>query len=503
MNERSGKRLRLLVAGALLAGHVANYAIQALLGHLHPIGFLRELLGSGKVDDHELFQMLLLAANLALGPALISGRGNLMLGAGSMFLILAHAWVGVRVVPDPLTSGAALVVNILVLYVGTRLSERLPAKHLAAFAASYFALFFIFVEIKWGFLIPALKGRTGMGNAEPLFLLFVMGLCACARSWRLLAWFWAVTVSFTFLQPYAWESAVVLCFIVAALFGARGALRSPTALVFLGVGLALAGLVLFPVVAAIMGESPQNLGNILGDERIQKAVGRTLVTATASTLFLVALAVPLAYALARLHFPGRSLLLAAIDVPIVIPQSVAGLALVRVFGAGQPLGGVIENVFGVRFDGTLWGVCLAQVFVAMPFIVKAALAAFESVPVELELSARTLGASPWNAFRRVALPLASRGIFLGAVLAWARAAGEFGALLFIASNSEVETAPVLAWNLFGSVGSAQAGPLVAVLLGFSLAMFFLLQLATRTLPRPAVAQNADATAAAQRAEATA
>jgi len=293
-------------------------------------------------------------------------------------------------------------------------------------------------------------------------------------------------VSFTFLQPYAWESTVVLCFIVTALFGARGALRSPVALVFLGSGLALVCLVLFPVVAAIMGDSPVNLGNIVGDERVQSAVRRTLLTATISTLFLILLAVPLAYALARLSFKGKALLLAAIDLPIIVPQSVAGMALILVFGQRQPLGEAVHRVFGVSFDGTLWGVCLAQVFVAMPFIMKAALAAFENVPAELELSARALGASPWSAFRRVALPLASRGIFLGAVLAWARAAGEFGALLFIASGTDVETAPVLAMRLSESMGVTQTGPLVAVLLGFSLVMFFLLQLVTRMLPKSAV-----------------
>jgi molybdate/tungstate transport system permease protein len=288
-------------------------------------------------------------------------------------------------------------------------------------------------------------------------------------------------VSFTFLQPYAWESTVVLCFIVTALFGSRGALRHPVALVFLGAGLALACLVLFPVIAAIMAESPLTLGNVVADPLVQKAVGRTLLTATISTLCLLVLAVPLAYALARLTFPGKALLLAAVDLPIVVPQSVAGIALVQVFGPRQPLGEALNRAFGVSFDGTYWGVCLAQIFVAMPFIVKAALAAFESVPPELELSARTLGASPWSAFRRVALPLASRGIFLGAVLAWARAAGEFGALYMIAATPE--TAPVAAWNLFHSKGLAESGPLVAVLLGFSLVMFFLLQLAARALPR--------------------
>jgi len=190
--------------------------------------------------------------------------------------------------------------------------------------------------------------------------------------------------------------------------------------------------------------------------------------------------VPLAYAVSRLRFRGRTLLLSLIDIPIVIPQSVAGIALLKVFSRQQFLGETLFAAFGLRFDGTMLGICLAQAFVAMPFLARSAIAAFDAVPPSLELSARTLGASPWSAIRRVALPLASRGLFLGAVLAWARAAGEFGAVIFIAPTPE--TAPVAAYNRFNAVGVAEAAPLVTALLVFSLAMFFLLQLVAHTLP---------------------
>ena len=117
----------------------------------------------------------------------------------------------------------------------------------------------------------------------------------------------------------------------------------------------------------------------------------------------------------------------------------------------------------------------------MPFIMKSALSAFESVPVTLEQSARTLGASPFGTFRRVTIPLASRGIFAGIVLAWARAAGEFGAVLFVAPFPK--TAPIAVYDRFVSVGIVQTAPLVTTLLLFSVAMFFLLQLVVRTFPK--------------------
>ena len=435
----------------LLAGHVFSYAILATF-RLIPL--------------HELFNVLLLAANVVIAAILLTSERSLLLGGGTMFLVAAHAFLGHRLAPDALTSGAILLVNVLVLYVGVMVNRRLPARHWHAFVASYFALFFIFV--------------LAMRNAEALFLLFLLGLAACARSFRLLAFFWCLTLSFTFCLPYAWQATLVSFLILTALFGARGNVHSPTAMVFLACGLALLFLVLLPVIVVLMGEDVRGIAQVLGDARVQRAIGATLVTASLSTVFLALFTVPLAYAFSRLRFPGKALVLALIGLPIIIPQSVAGLALMRVFGSQQYLGGLLHDGLGLRFDGTWVGVCLAQVFVAMPFLARSAIGAFDAVPDGLELSARTLGASSWSAFWRVALPLAAPGIFLGAVLAWARAAGEFGAVLFIAPTPE--TAPILAYKRWESVGAVEAAPLAAALLLFSLAMFFLLQLVARMLP---------------------
>ena len=439
-------------------------AVACLLGaHLLSYGLLSAFRA---IDPLQPFNLLLILMNVLVGFTLLRGDHDVLLGGGMMVLVAAHAFVGHRLAPDPLTSGALLFVNILVLYVGLKLVTHRPARYWYTFVASYFALFCTFIVL--------------MENAEALFLLFLMGLAATARSFRLLAYFWALTLSFTFLQPYAWEATAISFVLLTALFGARGALRSRTALLFLGCGLTLVFLVLLPVLIIMLGEDPRNTVNVLRDPRIRSAIWTTLVTATISTVFLALFTIPLAYSLSRLRFPGRTLLLSLIDVPIVIPQSVVGIALVRVFGRQQYLGEALSYWLNIRFDGTLLGICLAQVFVAMPFIAKSALAAFDAVPEGLELAARTLGASGWSAFRRVTLPLASRGVFLGAVLAWARAAGEFGAVIFIAPTPE--TAPVAAFNRFNSVGVVEAAPLVTTLLLFSLAMFFLLQLVSRAFP---------------------
>lgn len=424
-------------------------------------------------DPLELFNVILLLGNIFAGVVILAGKRDIILGGGVMFLVATHAFIGHRLAPDALTSGAILLVNILTIYVGITIYRRLPSRHWIAYVVSYFVLFAIFIKSP----IPQLPA---MSNAEALFLLFLMGLAACARSMRMLAYFWALTLSFTFCQPYAWESLIISFMILTVMFGAKGALRSHITLVFLGVGLALVLFVLLPIIMLIVNQDLHNLWKVLGDPRIRGAIFTTVLTATLSTIFLVIFAVPFAYALSRLRFPGRTLLLSLIDVPIVVPQSAAGIALAAVFASQQPLGQTLFYLFGVRFDGTMLGVCLAQVFVAMPFITKASLAAFDAVPQNLEIAGRTLGANPRETFWRIALPLAGRGVFLGAVLAWARAAGEFGALYFIARTPE--TAPVSVYNKFQSVGVAETGPLVATLLIFSVVMFFLLQFASRSLP---------------------
>jgi ABC-type sulfate transport system permease component len=230
----------------------------------------------------------------------------------------------------------------------------------------------------------------------------------------------------------------------------------------------------------LLGESAYNLLTVLQDKDVLSAIGLTMVTATCATIFLAIFSVPLAYALSRTHFWGKSLLLSLIDIPIVIPQSVAGIALLKVLGKQQIIGGMLFEVFGLRFDGTVLGIIAAQVFVASPFLIKTAMAAFDAVPAKFEIAARTLGAGSFSAFSRVALPLAGRGIFLGAVIAWARAAGEFGAVFFIASFPE--TAPITVYSRFLSLGLAETAPLVSALLLFSLVMFFLLQMASRLVP---------------------
>ncbi len=460
--------------------HLLVYIIFWSTGKVSPIGFITEIVQHSNLDEKQLFHLLVLVGNAVIAFLTWRGKCDPLLSGGTIFLSAAHAFVGQDLTPDALTTGAMLMVSILLLYVGVRIHTLMSPCYWWTLVASYFALFFIFVRIRWGTFIPG-GPTTGMANAEPLLLLFLMGLAACARSLRMLAFFWALVLSFTFCQPYAWPTLLISYTVLAAIFTARGSLPSRTAIVFLTVGLALVFLVLFPVVVTLTGESLFSIEKVMRENTaFRTALGNTLWTASLSTVILLIIVVPLAYAISRLRFRGRTLLLSLLDLPIVIPQSVAGLLLLRALGSNQYLGQMLENRFGIRFEGTFVGICMAQIFVALPFLARSAIAAFDAVPQNLEASARTLGASSLGAFTRVALPLASRGIFLGAVLAWARAAGEFGALLFIAQKPT--TAPILINDIVNGRGVAEAAPAVATLLLFSVVMFFLLQFASRLMP---------------------
>ena len=421
---------------------------------------------SGKIPPFELFNIMLLAANSMVFLLFLSGKfSDYALGSACMFIIAAHAFIGQFLAPDTLTSGAILLVNILTVYTGIQIIRHLPAGYWYAFAGSYLMLFWLFI-IK-------------QNNAEALFLSSLLGLAAVARSYRLLTYFWGVVIAFTFCQPFAWEAAVSIIIILNIMFNVGGSFDSLSAKTALLVGLIFVFLVMLPVVAVLIGEDPRSVINVLKDPRVISALKITVLTATASSLVLAVILTPFAYAVARLNFPGKNMVLALIDVPIIIPQSVAGIALLKIFGKQQIVGQFVYDTFGIQFDGTVLGICLAQVFVSLPFFLKPAIQAFENVPANLEFAARSLGSAPAGAFFRVALPLALKGVLVGTVIAWGRAAGEFGAVLLIAPSPE--SVPVLAFNRFQSAGMAETGPLVAAFLLFSLVMFFILQFVTNTI----------------------
>jgi len=212
-----------------------------------------------------------------------------------------------------------------------------------------------------------------------------------------------------------------------------------------------------PVVAVLASCDPEGLLEALMDPRVGRAIGLSLATATMTTLISLLLGVPLAYALSRTRRRGlRSALESLLAVPVLLPHSAAGIAILSLLGPGRPL-----MALAPLFLEKPLGIIAAQTFVSAPLLVFSARAAFDEVPVELELVARSLGASRLRTFVRVSLPLASRGILAGALLAWARALSEFGAVVVLAYHPM--TAPVLVYHRFVAWGLRASQPVVVLL----------------------------------------
>lgn len=174
----------------------------------------------------------------------------------------------------------------------------------------------------------------------------------------------------------------------------------------------------------------------------------SLRVATLATLLAAALGLPLAWLLARRRFPGHDLLSAATTLPLILPPTVLGYYLLLLLGRQGPVGGFLESRFGVTLVFTWLAAVLASSVVSLPFLVRAAQAAFEGVESELENAARTLGRSEADVFATVTFPLAWRGILAGVVLAFARAMGEFGATLMVAGNipGSTQTMPIAIYD---------------------------------------------------------
>jgi molybdate transport system permease protein len=210
---------------------------------------------------------------------------------------------------------------------------------------------------------------------------------------------------------------------------------------------------------------------------VHTALRLSLVCSLWATIIAVAAGLPLAWVLARVDFPGRRLVRALVLVPLVLPPVVGGVALLLAFGRRGLLGQYLDSWFGITLPFTTAGAVLAETFVAMPFLVITAEAAFRGADRRFEEAARTLGATRWTVFRRVTFPLTAPALAAGAVLAWARALGEFGATITFAGNTpdRTTTIPLQVYLLLESGRLESAIALSLVLLGVSVAVLALLR----------------------------
>ncbi len=230
-----------------------------------------------------------------------------------------------------------------------------------------------------------------------------------------------------------------------------------------------------PLAALVLRVSPANvLANVL-DRTVAQAIGLSMATTAITTVVTIAAGTPIAYLLARRRFRGWAAVDTLIDLPMVLPPSVAGIALLVAFGRRGLLGPVLADL-GIEVAFTQAAVVLAQTFVAAPFYVKAAMVGFAGVERELEQAAALDGASGRQVFRYVTLPLSGTALVGGAVMTWARALGEFGATIIFAGNfpGRTQTMP-LAIYLGFEMELNVALTLAVILLALSFAVLFVVK----------------------------
>ncbi len=252
----------------------------------------------------------------------------------------------------------------------------------------------------------------------------------------------------------------------------RGPGPSAFHLLFTVLGSILVLFVLAPLGGMFLATSLGELGRAAADEAVTAALVLSLSAGLAATLVTTLFGVPLAWILARKEFRGKSLLSALVDLPMVVPHTAAGIALLSVFGRETWAGRILGSL-GLGFTGTFLGITAAMAFVSLPFLVNAAREGFSAVPERLEKAARSLGASPWRVFRTVSLPLAKRSILAGMIMMWGRGISEFGAVVIIAYHPM--TATVLIAERFNDYGLAYARSAAVLLLLAAVALFLLLR----------------------------
>ncbi len=224
-----------------------------------------------------------------------------------------------------------------------------------------------------------------------------------------------------------------------------------------------------PLAALVIRALPLGVDAWLGKETLD-ALQLSLTTATVATLLACVVGTPVAYLLARENFRGKTVLDTLIDLPMVLPPAVAGIALLMAFGRRGVLGPTL-SAFGIQLPFTVAAVVIAEAFVAAPFYVRSAKAGFGGVDRKLEQTSALLGVSNLMTFIRITLPLAAPSLFGGMLMTWARALGEFGATIMFAGNfpGRTQTMPLAIYSgLESNLDTALALSMILVVVSFGI-----------------------------------
>ncbi len=260
------------------------------------------------------------------------------------------------------------------------------------------------------------------------------------------------------------------------LTGLRTSSLQPMNLLFVFLGGLILLFILAPLLGMFLATTPTQVLETARETEVRESIWLTIWVSMAGTLFFALAAIPLSYLLARKDFPLKKLVIGIIELPVVIPHSAAGIAILGFVSRNSVLG-KIGSTIGLDFVGRPAGIAVAMAFVSIPFLINAARDGFAGVPVRLEKAALTLGASPARTFFTISLPLAWRNIVSGLILMFARGMSEFGAVVVVAYHPMI--APVLIYERFGAFGLKYARPASVLFISISLIVFIVLRLLSR------------------------
>jgi len=348
--------------------------------------------------------------------------------------------------------------NLFVLFLGIKYYKNLPPLKFTLYLTGYMILFlFIF-----SFL-----------NSPLLFSLFIIMYAALFRIPVLLGYLLIFIVSVFIVTPYWLQFFIIISLFYTILLGLYIKRSSRFLVTTFSIGFFLLAILCLPILYLMVQNTPQSILTSLKDPKLLESIKNSLLTSTISTLIVLFFGVPLAYAMARMEFKGKRIVESMIDLPILVPQTVAGIALLVILGPKTPLGDFIYRSFGISIAGSYAGIIIAQVFVSSPFLIRSAISAFELIDPNLETASRTLGASNCSTFFKISLPLAFGGIFNGIILTWSRAISEVGTLMIVAYYPK--TAPVYLYDQFIQYGLSETKPAAVLLIVICLWIFIVMR----------------------------
>lgn len=246
-------------------------------------------------------------------------------------------------------------------------------------------------------------------------------------------------------------------------------------IIFSIIGAILLIFIALPIIATVVSQDLSDIGAALQDTEVKDAIIISFGAALIATALSCVMGIPLAYVMARTNFPGKGVVQSIIDLPIVIPHTIAGITLLVVFGRM----GIFSNqmdALNLRFEDHLIGIVIAMMFVSASFIVNSAREGFELVDERYEHVARSLGATRTEAFLTVTVPLSLSSIVTGAVMSWARAVSEFGAIVIIAYFPKIIPTLIYERNLHG--GLSESLPIAALMILLCAGIFIVLRVLT-------------------------